>query len=325
LCLAQVLGRIPRYADPDVLVGFDTADDAGVFRLDDGRALVQTVDFFTPVVDDPYAYGAIAAANALSDVYAMGGRPITAMAIACFPEKGSDLDILAQMMLGGADKLREAGVALLGGHTVSDREIKFGYSVTGLIAPSRILTNAGARPGDVLVLTKPLGIGILTTGIKFQKTPPEAAQRAIRVMSTLNRVASEIMLRYTVHAATDVTGNGLLGHGFEVAAASRVTLRFEAARVPYIPEAYRLAEERVLPGAVAKVWQMIENKTIIGNNVPDPVRSILLDPQTSGGLLICAGPDDASRMIADLRQNGVQDAVAVGVVESLRDSLLIVE
>jgi selenide,water dikinase len=312
--LAQVLGKIPRFSHPDVLVGYDTADDAGVFRLDAERGLVQTVDFFTPVVDDPYQYGAIAAANALSDVYAMGGEPLTALAIACFPEKGVDLGILGEIMKGGAEKLEEAGVPLLGGHTVADPEIKFGYSVTGLVHPARILTNAGARAGDALVLTKPLGSGILTSGIKFGKTSPEAAERIIRLMATLNRDAARIMLRFDSHGATDITGNGLLGHAYEMAHASGVTLRIESTRVPFVEEAYALAEQRLLPRTVRTTWEMIAAATTVDVSVAEPLRSILLDPQTSGGLLIAVERRDAAAMVEAMRAEGV-DAVEIGTVE----------
>jgi selenide,water dikinase len=322
--LAQVLGRIPKDPNPNVLVGFDTADDAGVFRIDDRLALVQTVDFFTPVVDDPFLYGSIAAANALSDVYAMGGTPITAMAIACFPEKG-DLEILAQIMLGGHEKLREAGVALLGGHTVSDREIKFGYSITGAINPARILTNTGARPGDALVLTKPLGIGILTTGIKFQKTSPDGTREAVRIMTTLNRAGAQAMLAHDCHAATDITGNGLLGHALEVAQGSRVTLRIRAASVPCLPEAYALAQAEVLPGAVAKNWKLVEGKTAAAPSIPEPLKNILLDPQTSGGLLISVAAYDLDALMQDLKNRGVTEAASIGVVEKAQGPALIVE
>jgi len=297
-----------------VLVGYGTADDAGVFRIDAERALVQTVDFITPVVDDPYAYGAIAAANSLSDVYAMGGTPVTALAIACFPERDLDLEILAKIMRGGMEKLQEAQVALLGGHTVSDSEIKFGYSVTGLINPGQVITNAGARPGDALVLSKPLGIGLLTTGIKYRKTSATGEHEAIRVMSTLNRAASEVMLRHQCHAATDVTGNGLLGHAFEMAEASGVALRFMADKIPFIPEAYALAEARLLPRTIASTWKMIEQKTLISPHVPEPLKNILLDPQTSGGLLISLDPAALGELMADLARLQIE-AKQIGLVE----------
>lgn len=309
---------MPKYADPNVLVSYDKADDAGVYLIDAGRALVQTVDFFTPIVDDPYLYGAIAAANSLSDVYAMGGTPITAMAIACFPEQGADLDILIQIMRGGVEKLREAGVALLGGHTVSDPEIKFGYAITGTINPDRILTNSGARPGDALVLTKPLGIGILTSGIKFQRVSSETAQKAIEIMTALNRTASEIMLRYRSHAATDITGNGLLGHAYEVACGSNVALRLWSGKVPFIPEAYPLAEQGLLPRTAGTTWKMIELETSMAPTVAEPLKRILLDPQTSGGLLISVHPEDADRLLQEMRQSSVRAAL-IGTVEEMRD------
>jgi selenide, water dikinase len=307
-----------------VLVGFDTADDAGVFRLGPDQALVQTLDFFTPVVDDPHTYGAIAAANSLSDVYAMGGRPITAMAIACFPEKGADPAILAAIMLGGAGKLLEAGVALLGGHTVSDNEIKFGYSVTGLVHPSRVLANSTAQPGDVLVLTKPLGIGLVTSGIKFGLSSPAAIDQAIRLMTTLNRTACEIMTKHAVHAATDITGNGLLGHAWEMACGSRVTLRFDSQRIPYIEEAWKLAEGGLSPRTIKTTAELIGTDLHCPAALPEPLRKILLDPQTSGGLLISVAERDHDAMLAKLISAGVP-AVAVGAVEARGEYRLIVE
>jgi selenide,water dikinase len=310
--------------NPDVLVGFETADDAGVFRLDDQRALVQTLDFFTPIVDDPRLYGAIAAANSLSDVYAMGGTPITAMAIACFPDKPDELEILSQIMIGGAEKLGEAGVALLGGHTISDREVKFGYSITGLVHPGRVITNAGAQPGDSLVLTKPLGIGIITTAIKHAKADPEAVRKAVQVMTALNRSASEAMRSFRSHAATDITGYGLLGHGCEMAEASHVTLRFRASSVPFLAEAYPLAEARVLPGLVAKTWKLLGPKIRVSTSVAEPLRNILLDPQTSGGLLVAVHPDDRDPLLQDLSRRGV-NASCVGEVEAAQDVRIIVE
>ena len=318
------MGKIPRFTDGNILVGFETFDDAGVYRIDSERALVQTVDFFTPVVDDPYTYGAIAAANSLSDIYAMGGRPITALAIACFPEKGGDMDILAQIMVGGADKLREAQVPLLGGHTVTDPEIKFGYAISGLVHPDRIMTNAGARPADILVLTKPLGIGILTSGIKFHKTSPEGAARATEVMTALNRTSAETMAGYSCHSATDITGYGLLGHANNMAAASNVTLRFFAGRIPFIQEAYALAEAGVLPRTIALTWGMIENQTHVNPSIAKPTLNILLDPQTSGGLLISVDPNHADLLLKDLVDQGIE-AAAVGQVEKYDGKRLRVE
>jgi selenide,water dikinase len=300
-----------------MLVGYSTCDDAAVFRIDAERALVQTLDFFTPVVDDPFAYGAIAAANSVSDVYAMGGVPLTAMAIACFPEKGVDLDVLVQMMCGGVEKLREAGVALVGGHTVADSEIKFGYSITGLVHPERIVRNAGARAGDALVLTKPLGIGILTSGIKLGKTPPVAAERAIQTMSSLNRAAAEVMVRHNCEGATDVTGNGLLGHAFEMAEASDVCVRIHAAKVPILPSAYELAEAGLAPRTIKTTWTMIEGKTKISSSVAQTLKNLLLDPQTSGGLLISVNPAGLASLMDDLARARVEAAI-VGTVEAYR-------
>jgi selenide,water dikinase len=318
------LGKLPKLANPDVLVGFDTMDDAGIYRIDPDRALVQTLDFFTPVVDDPFTYGAIAAANALSDVYAMGGQPITALAIACFPDTEIDLDVLAQIMIGGADKLREAQVPLLGGHTVSDPEIKFGYSITGLVHPDRMITNSGAKPGDILLLTKPLGIGILTSGIKFEQTTAEAAEKAIKVMTELNRGASQIMIRFNCRAATDITGNGLLGHGFEMAVESNVSLRIIARQVPFLPEAFALTEAGILPKTAGATWRMIEPHTDVNSSVPGPLRNILLDPQTSGGLLIAVDRKQADAMLRDLIANHIQ-AAKIGKVESAAEKRLYVE
>jgi selenide,water dikinase len=308
---------------PSLLVGFDTADDAGVFRLDDQTALVQTLDFFAPVVDDPFAYGAIAATNSLSDIYAMGGQPLTALSIACFPDCPDDLETLSRIMLGGADKLQEAGVTLLGGHTMCDAEIKFGYSVTGLIHPERIVTNAGARPGDALVLTKPLGLGIITTAIKRALAEPETVRRAVNVMTTLNRTAAEVMLSFRCHAATDITGYGLLGHAAEMAEASRTSFRFRARAIPYIAEAYELAKAEVLPGLVAKTWKLLEPKVTFGAEIELPLRNIMLDPQTSGGLLIAVHPEDRAPMLEALVNRGVE-AVLIGEVEPERDARLIV-
>jgi selenide, water dikinase len=315
---------LPIYPNPDILVGYDTADDAGVFRLDAERALVQTLDFFTPVVDDPVAYGAIAAANALSDVYAMGGRPLTALAIACFPETGLDLGILSQIMRGGLEKLREAGVALLGGHTVADKEIKFGYSITGIIHPGSIFSNAGARPGDQLVLTKPLGLGILSSGIKLGRVSEPAVNEAIAVMSTLNRAASEAMVRFRCHAATDITGNGLLGHAFEMAVASGVALRFSSSRTPVITEALKLAEEGILPRTGRTTWNLIETHTRIAPGVPQALRNVLLDPQTSGGLLVSVDRADLEPFLQQLHNSQVT-ATHVGAVEEGSGARIIVD
>jgi selenide,water dikinase len=308
----------------DVLVGFDTADDAGVFRLDEERALVQTVDFFAPMVDDPRIFGAIAATNALSDVYAMGGAPVTALSIACFPDHQDLLEMLSEIMLGGAEKLQEAGVALLGGHTINDREIKFGYAITGLVNPQRMLTNASAQPGDALVLTKPLGIGIITTAIKHALAQPETTRKAVHIMTTLNRTAAEVIAACRCHAATDITGFGLLGHGCEMAQASRVTLRLHSGSIPYLEDAFAFAAAGIMPGLIEKTWKTIESKVYINPEIAVPLRNILLDPQTSGGLLAAVHPDDRQAVLENLHLNGVE-AACIGSVETAQDVSIIVE
>ena len=293
-----MLSAIPAPADDRVLVDFRTADDAGVFRWESGPALVQTVDFFTPIVDDPYTYGEIAAANALSDVYAMGGRPLTALAIAAFPKEGLDRAIIAAIFQGGFDKLREAGVALLGGHTVQDPEIKFGYAVTGAIDPSRILTNAGARAGDVLFLTKPLGTGVIATALKFDRVAPSVAAPAVQSMRTLNRAAAEALARLSpgiVHACTDVTGFGLAGHASEMAAASGVTLQVEAGHIPVFQGVAEIARQN-RSGGLGTNQEHFGPGVALAAHVPEWLAALVYDPQTSGGLLIAAAREAADEV-----------------------------
>jgi len=292
---------MPLSDDPRVLVDHRTGDDAGVFRLDDGTALVQTVDFFTPVVDDPGAFGAIAAANALSDVYAMGGRPLTALSIAAFPEKGFPMEWAVAIVRGGQAKLAEAECALLGGHTVRDPEIKFGYAITGLIDPARILTNAGARPGDVIVLTKPLGTGVIATALKAGTAPAEAVEAATRSMLTLNRIPAVAALRLGVRAATDVTGFGLAGHASAVARESRVTLEIHAADLPLLPYALDLALGFQPAGLRANESQFAPRVEYAAD--PGAARrALLFDPQTSGGLLLFVPPAEVASLLAELPQ-----------------------
>ena len=316
-----MLSDIPAQTDDRVLVDFRTADDAGVYRWESGPALVQTVDFFTPIVDDPYAYGQIAAANALSDVYAMGGRPLTALAIAGFPKDGIEPDVIRAIFRGGFDKLREAGVSLLGGHTVQDPEIKFGYAVTGAIDPARILTNAGARPGDVLFLTKPLGTGIVGSAIKFDRATPPMIEEAVESMCTLNRAAAEALARLpadAVHACTDVTGFGLAGHASEMAAASGVLLEIDIKAIPAFRGAARVAWRTDLwPGGLKTNQAHFEGR--IDPYPPFEVDEFLLpgailvyDPQTSGGLLVAASATAADEVGAALQAAGVT-AARVGV------------
>lgn len=287
----HVLSRVARATNENVLVGFDTADDAGVYRLAADCALVQTVDFFTPIVDDPFTFGAIAAANSLSDVYAMGGRPVSALSILCYPVKG-DLDDLAEILNGGASKMREANCAVLGGHSVNDDEIKFGYSVTGTIHPDRILANSGARPGDALMLTKKLGTGVISTALKRGIADPAHVQAAIDSMLTLNRGACEAMLGFEVHGCTDVTGFGLIGHAREMALASGVTLEIAAEQVQFLPGAVEYARQGAIPGGLKNNREFASCIVEGASDFDD----LLYDPQTSGGLLISIAERDAAAL-----------------------------
>jgi selenide, water dikinase len=307
--------------DDRILIDFRTSDDAGVFTWGSGPALVQTVDFLTPIVDDPYAYGQIAAANALSDIYAMGGRPLTALAIAGFPQKDFDPAIIKAIFLGGFDKLREAGVALLGGHTVRDNEVKFGYAVTGEVDPARVLSNAGAKPGDVLFLTKAIGTGIIGTAIKAGRAPEAVIQAATRSMTQLNRDAADAMRALPdgyVHACTDVTGFALIGHASEMAEASGATLCFEATRVPLIAGVMALARGN-RPGGLATNLEHFEQHVSVGEGIDPDLLWLLYDPQTSGGLLIAAAGHHAVAVDKALARAGVA-AVEIGIVATRKDA-----
>jgi selenide,water dikinase len=288
-----VLPRVPRLKDANVLVGFDTNDDAGVYRISPECALVQTTDFFTPIVDDPFTFGAVAAANALSDIYAMGGRPISALTILCYPGKG-DLDDLEAILRGGAEKMIEAGCAVLGGHSVNDDEIKFGYAVTGLIHPDHILANAGARPGDVLVFTKAIGTGVISTALKRGIAEDEHVQGAIRSMLTLNKAACEAMLAARAHSCTDVTGFGLLGHAREMALASKMTIEIDAASIELLPGALEYAKQGAVPGGLNNNRAFAESCVLVKPGVDPDILTLLYDPQTSGGLLISVPEESAS-------------------------------
>ena len=307
-----------------VLVDFRTSDDAGVYKWDEATALVQTVDFFTPIVDDPYVFGQIAAANALSDVYAMGGRPLTALAVAAFPQQAVDDGIVADVFRGGCDKLREAAVALLGGHTVQDREIKFGYAVTGIVHPARVLTNAGARPGDAVVLTKPIGTGVIATAIKYQRAPQAAIDAAVAAMVTLNRAAAEVLQALpagVVRACTDVTGFGLIGHAEEVANASGVTVRIEAASVPLLHGALELAWQN-RSGGLGTNEAFFKTGVRVETSVDENLLALLYDPQTSGGLLVTADPARATDLLSALEAAGVA-GVRIGTVLARSDAAVI--
>jgi selenide,water dikinase len=316
-----VLSAIPASTDDRVLVDFRTSDDAGVYRWESGPAIVQTVDFFTPIVDDPYVYGQIAAANSVSDIYAMGGKPLTALAIAGFPKDGLDRDTIRAIFQGGFDKLREAGVALLGGHTVQDPEIKFGYAVTGAIDPSRILSNGGARAGDVLFLTKPLGTGVVGTAIKSDRVPLVLADEAIRSMRTLNRAAADALQGLApgvVHACTDITGFGLIGHASELAAASGVSLMIEAVKVPMFAGVLEIARSNRSGGMLTN--QEHFSPGVSGSErIDSDLLSLLYDPQTSGGLLIAAGASDE---VANALQSAGVRAARIGRVAARTGSLI---
>jgi selenide,water dikinase len=293
--LDQVLATVPRWADENVLVGFDTADDAGVYKLTAELALVQTVDFFTPIVDDPYTYGAIAAANALSDVYAMGGRPISALSILAWSPR-RELDDLAQILKGGAEKMREAGCSILGGHSIADDEIKFGYAVTGTIHPARVKANAGAVAGDVLIFTKRLGTGVIATALKRGMASEAHVSESIQSMLTLNRRACEAMLQYDVHGCTDVSGFGLIGHAREMALASNVTLEIAVDQVRFLSGALEYARQGALPGGLKNNRDFASCVVEAQREVPREVEDLLYDPQTSGGLLITLSEAEAEAL-----------------------------
>lgn len=292
---------MPRTSDPRVLVDYRSGDDAGIFRLDRGTLLVQTVDFFTPVVDDPEEYGAIAAANALSDVYAMGGRPLTALSIAAIPDKDFPPEWTAAIFRGGAAKLKEAGCALLGGHTVRDPEIKFGYAVTGLVEEEALLTNAGARQGDVLILTKPLGTGVIATAQKAGRASPEAIRSSTDSMLRLNRRPAELAGRHRAHAATDITGFGLLGHALGLARESRLGLEIVVSDLPLLRGARELAESSKSAGLKANEKQFAPLVDLKGAIPPD-LLTLAYDPQTSGGLLLCLPEDRADALLVELEE-----------------------
>jgi len=300
--------------DENVLVGLERADDAGVYRVTDDIALIQTVDFFTPIVDDPYWFGAIAAANALSDVYAMGGIPKTAMNLVAFPLKDMDMSILRQIIQGGVDKMREAGVVLMGGHSVEDKELKYGLSVTGFIHPDRILTKKSLKAGDRLILTKPLGTGIVNTAIKGGLASEDIIDRVTRLMATLNRKAAEVMSRYPVHACTDITGFGLLGHLAEMVCDMPFGIRLMSGQIPMLPEAFEYAGMGLVPAGAYKNREFRECMVDFAPSVDRLVQDILFDPQTSGGLLIGVDPDRTDDLVAELRDEGIEEAAVIGEV-----------
>ena len=318
--LAQVLSQMPaQNFSTDVLVGFETSDDAGVFRLNDNMALVQTVDFFTPIADEPEIYGRIAAVNSLNDVYAMGGTPISALSIVCYPQKG-DWNVLGEIIRGGQKALNEENVVVIGGHSVDDQEIKFGYAITGMIEPDKIVKNSGAKSGDVLVLTKPIGTGVISTGIKFGKASEAAKNAALKTMTTSAREASKIMQKLGAHGCTDITGFGLLGHAYELANASGITLVIESKKVPFIIEVFELIEQKMLTRGDKNNREYVGETVKFNNKISREMQSALFDPQTAGGLLISLEAEKAERFVEEVEQ-----AVIIGRVEEKNKFLIEVE
>jgi len=314
--LFPLLAGLPAPSDPNVLVGSATADDAAIYRLDDTRALVLTTDFFTPIVDDPYDFGAVAAANALSDVYAMGGTPIAALNLVGFPEADLDVQVLGDILRGGAEKAREAGIDVVGGHTIKTDEPIYGLAVTGMVDPRRVVTNAGARPGDALVLTKPLGLGIVTTAAKQDRDAAGAIREAIRVMATLNRGAAEAMATVDAHACTDVTGFGLLGHLRNVTRASGCRAVVRLAGVPVLPAAWAYVREGIAPGGTHANRRFLADQVDYEAGVDEASQLVVCDAQTSGGLLIAVAAADAPRLCDELRARGTPCAAIIGAIEA---------
>ncbi len=313
------MARLDLPSHPDLLVGISTGDDAGVFRLRDDLAIVSTVDFFTPVVDDPYTYGQISAANALSDVYAMGGRPISALNIVCWPQSGLPGEMLSEILRGGSDKAREAGAIVVGGHSVADEEVKFGMAVTGVIDPRRIVRNVGARPGDVLLLSKALGTGILMTAFKRDALAPEHYNAAVNSMKQLNAEAAAVMLRHDVHAATDITGFGLMGHAFKMADGSGVTIVFEESDLPLLQGVLENIRAGMIPGGGKRNREYYGPHVKISDEISDEMITLAFDPQTSGGILAAVAESESIAMLAELHKAGCADAAIVGRVEERRD------
>lgn len=313
--LRTILAGLPKFTDNNLLVGLETSDDAGVYRLNDDTALIQTVDFFTPIVDDPYAFGQIAAANALSDIYAMGGRPLTAMNIVCFPKKNLRISVLEAILQGGVERIKAAGAVLAGGHSVEDKEIKYGLSVTGIISPKNIKTNANAKPGDALILTKPLGTGIISTAIKKDGASESDINEATSSMIQLNNNAAELMVALGAHAATDVTGFGLMGHSYELAIASKVDLTIKTDRLPFFTNSKQLAlNEKYLTKGNELNRQLTKDTVVYTKRLDEATDRLLYDAQTSGGLLITIENSIAGELLTKIREAGYHSAAIIGHV-----------
>ena len=322
--MAYIVNHLPEYPNERVLVGPKTFADAGIYKISDDMATVSTLDFFTPVVNNPYDYGQIAAANALSDVYAMGGKPLTAMNILCYPIKSLDRDIVVEILKGSADKVNEAGAVIIGGHTLQDSEIKYGLSVTGIIHPDRIVTNAGARAGDVLVLTKPLGTGLVISAIKTNKVLEEHINLVTRSMVLLNKASSEAMLEVGVSACTDITGFGLMGHAYELAEASKVTLSFFAGRIPVFDGCERYVRMGLMPGVSKLSKKYLKDAIRIDPKVREELVDVLFDAQTSGGLLISVPKGKAEILCTKLKERGALTFDVVGEVHQREDVSIVV-
>ena len=320
--LSKILDKLPKMESKNLMVGIETSDDAAVYKLNEETAIIQTLDFFTPIVDDPYVFGQIAAANSLSDVYAMGGKPIVALNIVCFPSC-LPIEVLGEILKGGADKVLEAGAVVVGGHSVDDNEPKYGLSVTGIVHPSKVLKNNGCKEGEVIILTKPLGTGIISTAIKGNIASKEAYESAVDTMTTLNKYAAEAIIGHEISACTDITGFGLMGHGYEMASGSNVTLKFYKKAIPYIEEAKAYAEMGLVPEGTYKNRSYIEGKyELIG--VPVWLSDILFDPQTSGGLLFTCSKQDGGKIMEKLNKLKLKSAI-IGDVMAFDKNYIIVQ
>ncbi len=320
-----MLSQLPSITDPNVLIGTKTADDAAVYRLSDTLAIVETVDYFTPVVDDPYTFGQITAANSLSDIYAMGAKPLFALNIAGFPSDTLPLDVLAKILQGGADKAAEAGIAIIGGHTIKDAEPKYGLAVTGIVHPEKVISNAGARPGDRLILTKPLGIGIITTAMKQGKVPEEAVKEVTEIMATLNKGAAEAMATVDAHACTDITGFGFLGHLSEMVRGSGIGAVISLSQVPVLEEAWPLVRQGIAPGGSRRNLEFLRERLLPAAGVSEEALLVLADAQTSGGLLIAVGADDVERLKSELALRRVPVVAEIGEIVEDRENRIRIE
>ncbi|MGL4998893.1 MAG: selenide, water dikinase SelD [Cetobacterium sp.] len=319
--LSKLLKNLPSVEDKNLIVGFDKSDDAAVYKITDDIALIQTLDFFTPMTEDPYIFGQIAAANSLSDVYAMGGEPKTAMNIVCFPEK-ENIEILGEILKGGAEKIAESGAILSGGHSIHDPEVKYGLSVTGLVHPDKILKNYGSKEGEVLIITKPLGTGIISTASKVETIPEEAKKEWLQIMTTLNKYSAEIIRDYSVSACTDITGFGFLGHAYEMAVASEKTFVLEQELIPYIEIAKDFAKEFYINSMGQKNRNYLNDKVDI-SSVPFWLQEILLDPQTSGGLLFSLPSNEASEVMEKLNNLSIKSSL-IGTVNKFNGKYIVV-